>query len=909
MLDIDNQIKLSDEAIERHIDSSIFLSRGAISQDVLSRLRTLVEQIIIKIYLGNEKNRGVSQGESPYEVLKKAKRDLKTKGQYKFLYVFHNRVQGAVAHNIHTEDSSERLMLEYYGDLLEIRQFAKKELRLEILSNLDRFPVYENFELKQYYEKIIQKIKQYKIRSKSKGEQYYIHKIKKVFVGEDIFYEVTFLPAMDRASKSSRLIAFTSLKIKSNYAVRLDIISETIEVFGKEMPISIILGWEVAIRMCEYSNFMSIILGKKVDLIKKEEKLINGYLTTTEFTLSDILSFPEKEYQELVGSWKQQLGSSAFIDALIICRKIIDSNSPGSNVLRYLLHCMNNVIIKQQIGTDPNNRLSELYLSNACIPFDRLPYSFSLRKHNPKLVDLFDCIPYENRDHELLARHIKVNTEVKGLLFTKCEDIKGYNKINELAYRYNNRLWHGHKPKSELIIEEGNAFIHDYREKACSIMQSLKVLSEEGMEEYSSWVRTWLNSYNIDCEEKEEILKQLFSNTQVAVVYGSAGVGKTTLISHVAHLFANKTKLFLAHTNPAINNLRGRIKVEKSTFSTISKLLHDGISYQKYDLVVIDECSTVSNDDIDRLLKGLKFDQLLLVGDPYQIESIRFGNWFSIAKSFIPQYAVFELEHPYRTKNKDLLTLWEGIRKQDRTVLEHTVKNEYSSNLDETIFEPLSENEIILCLNYDGLYGINNINRFLQQSNSSQPIKWGVSEYKIGDPILFNDIERFHPGIYNNLKGKIIDIKVYSGEGRENKIRFDIELNAKISPENVSGRDIEIIGSGERGNSMVRFYVYKHKAYEDDDLSVDTLVPFEVAYAVSIHKAQGLEYDSVKVVVTDEVGELITHNILYTAITRARENLKIYWSPETQYKILHSIQPMDNSRDAGLLKRYLNRLR
>ena len=45
------------------------------------------------------------------------------------------------------------------------------------------------------------------------------------------------------------------------------------------------------------------------------------------------------------------------------------------------------------------------------------------------------------------------------------------------------------------------------------------------------------------------------------------------------------------------------------------------------------------------------------------------------------------------------------------------------------------------------------------------------------------------------------------------------------------------------------------------------MVPFQIAYAVSIHKAQGLEYESVKVVITEDIDEMITHNIFYTAIT------------------------------------------
>ena len=79
-------------------------------------------------------------------------------------------------------------------------------------------------------------------------------------------------------------------------------------------------------------------------------------------------------------------------------------------------------------------------------------------------------------------------------------------------------------------------------------------------------------------------------------------------------------------------------------------------------------------------------------------------------------------------------------------------------------------------------------------------------------------------------------------------------------------------------------------------------MPFQVAYAVSIHKAQGLEYNSVKLVITNEVEEMISHNIFYTAITRAKEKLKIYWSPETENKILTSIQTRNIKRDVGLLK-------
>ncbi len=67
-------------------------------------------------------------------------------------------------------------------------------------------------------------------------------------------------------------------------------------------------------------------------------------------------------------------------------------------------------------------------------------------------------------------------------------------------------------------------------------------------------------------------------------------------------------------------------------------------------------------------------------------------------------------------------------------------------------------------------------------------------------------------------------------------------------------------------------------------------MPFQIAYAVSIHKAQGLEYNSVKVVISSDVDEQISHNIFYTAITRARESLKIYWTPETEKHVLENLK-------------------
>lgn len=187
-------------------------------------------------------------------------------------------------------------------------------------------------------------------------------------------------------------------------------------------------------------------------------------------------------------------------------------------------------------------------------------------------------------------------------------------------------------------------------------------------------------------------------------------------------------------------------------------------------------------------------------------------------------------------------------------------------------------------------------------------ILWDVQRYKVGDPILFLDSERFSPVIHNNMKGIIRGISILDRETTEERIQFDIEIPKVISEFDADNSGLQLIECSEdEEKSVVRFVVNRLKSVDEDgdDRSSSTVVPFQVAYAVSIHKAQGLEYNSVKIVITDEVEELVTHNIFYTAITRARKALKIYWTPEVEEKVLNRIRPRDIGKDVNILKYYL----
>ena len=684
---------------------------------------------------------------------------------------------------------------------------------------------------------------------------------------------------------------------------------DRIKILGKTMPVDIIVGWEVSIRDCEYKNFTSLIRGNRAVTGRSEQQGITQFLTATGFNLSELVAFPDNIFQRIRKQVTQRAKSIVFFNDLEQCRRIIKADNAAANLLRYLLYHMNNKVIKNQWCGIKNNKLSQLYVQNGSIPFDSMPYINSPIGHNPRLRDIFSCIPFEAHKHEIIARFVRNNIEIKGQLFTSLDDMSGFKDLSKLIKTYNKGLWFGHREDSKLVVENGQIFINGYKNDTCFIIEELKKLASAGIRNYSRSASAWLSSSNhgVDCMEKKEALVHMFDSSRVALVYGSAGTGKSTLINHVAHFFAGKRKLFLAQTHPAVDNLKRRVTASKCTFSTIARFNKQRDIETDYDLIIIDECSTVSNRDMRDILSRATYKLLVLVGDTFQIASIRFGNWFSAARAFIPLTSVFELTKPYRSDNEGLLTLWKRVREMDDTIIELISRENYSARLDSSIFAPAESDEIILCLNYDGLYGINNINRFLQESNPNIEVEWGIQRYKINDPILFNETDRFGTVIYNNMKGRINRIEILDAETYLERIQFDIELDIVINEMDAFGEDFDLLDYSDNGNSIIRFCVNKNKSTdEDDDISSKDVIPFQVAYAVSIHKAQGLEYSSVKIVITDEVDELITHNIFYTAITRAQKKLKIYWTPEVEQKVLSSIKPRDIRKDIHLLKRYVN---
>jgi len=677
------------------------------------------------------------------------------------------------------------------------------------------------------------------------------------------------------------------------YAANLTLQSDSIEVLGQTMPITIICEWEVSIRPCEFDNFARLLgVATKIRTNSAEYRYLMRSLTVGSGSLLDLVDMSDEKYATAKAAGTTGGTKPQIFPVLDEARRIVRSAAPGHIVLRYLMLRMHNQVLKPQYYWEGCGRLSGLNLQYGCIPFDDMPFCTSLPGHNPRYWDLVESLDATARDHELLARRVTNNVERHGILYTPVSDLEEFGDVNELISTYNDKLYYKHT-RRRLVLDKGHVFICGYEDDTVSIVEKLQEFASSGIAGYTQAVERWLDDTprGIDDEVKREALKLLFSQSRVALIYGAAGTGKSTMVDHIANYFNDKKKLFLAHTNPAVDNLKRKVTAQNSTIRTISSQIYRNASDPEYDLLVIDECSTVSNADLIKVLEKTSSKLLVLVGDVYQIESIQFGNWFGIIRSFIPSTSVFELTTPFRAKNDSLLSFWDKVRNIDDDIAEVMARNGYSTLLDKTLFMAQCEDEIILCLNYDGLYGINNINRFLQSSNPAAATTWGVSTYKAGDPVLFNETERFRPVIYNNLKGWIASIERVPG-----RIQFDIELDRPLSEFDVDGEELEWMGG-----STVRFSVYEYDTSDEDDDSLNTSVPFQVAYAVSIHKAQGLEYDSVKIVITDANEDDITHNIFYTAVTRARERLRIFWTPETQQTVLESLHRSTNPKDGAIL--------
>ena len=623
------------------------------------------------------------------------------------------------------------------------------------------------------------------------------------------------------------------------------------------------------------------------------------YLQYNNENISNIVAYDEKTFEEFKNEVFNEKIESNLYKFILKCREYVKSDKVGKKVLLYLLYKMNNSIISKQLPRDLDDCLSTINLSKGTYAFDNAPFTSGLINHNPQFKDLINIFGFKEYEHEILARNISyLSTETACIYINQDEiapdDVDGIlNKYNSQfvkpslygrkIMRFGNSLYLN---ENELITKEVIEIILNYSKKI-------------NYPKYKEYISSQISNLNIEFDdvEKKEALIKLFEKGSIFTIYGPAGSGKSYFAKYVLKTIGNITKVCIASTNAAVDNMIRTFEDNTAEYMTIKKYLGQYSNISKIDLLIIDECSTISTRDIHMILTKTSPKLILLLGDIFQIKPIAFGNWFSLLKYFLKKDYQLDLNNQFRSTSETLRSFWKEVRNIGSNIKEKLSSNKISHILDESIFDKKYSDEIILCLNYDGLYGVNNINKLLQKNNPNKEFKWKQYIFKIDDRIVFNENNRFKEVFYNNLKGTILNI-----EDKDECIRFTIKVEKVLSPLLCQNNDVDVIEITDK-YSIVSFIVKKYgKDYYDNDTDNDTLIPFQVAYALTIHKAQGLEYDSVKILISNEVEENISHNIFYTAITRAKKDLTIYWTPETENKIIESFSLQNCSKDASILK-------
>lgn len=801
-----------------------------------------------------------------------------------------------IGSRIPEEGQSERLMLKYYNYLWEIRRFLKTNFNIAVLRNLEIFPLNTDTLDIEYYEMVASSICAIDLSPKvPTTSRYYIQKKTPFFVEGERYFEITLQLAGLYATKFNRITVYSKQNISTNYSIQIAYADAEINLWGAKSKIKVVTNWKVSIDPSCLNKLGKILkIRQKLNKNYGEYISLMNFLTRTGMNLFDLINMHEDNFQNALDHIYGETNTNIFKDILIKLRRdySLSSNKKGKHTIRYILLNLREETLESVLPNafDKYCLSDDLYITSRCYPFEKNPFISNLAGRKTSRGNIKDLLEITNGSAEFNAvrPYLTIENMIRetGELYFDIDSVASREEIK----KYNSSLdqW---ECSNGFMINEENGFlsIDSYETTTIFILDKLlkySKMSNRGQRESNL---RYLRQCNINFEDplKKVALQKLFVNSQVMLIYGAAGTGKTTLLNYISNMMNQSKKLFLTKTHTALQNLKRRIENPgiDSDFISIDSFTKK-ITLTDYDMVFVDECSTIDNRTMKMLLEKIDESTLLiLAGDIYQIEPIDFGNWFYYAKDIITtDGANIELLNTWRTDKKELKSLWDEVRKIEPIITEKlAMDGPFSADIGEEIFVSQDEDEIVLCLNYDGKFGLNNMNVYFQNANTkSEVYTWAEWTFKVGDPVIFLDTKRSSL-LYNNLKGKIVDISK-----RDSAILFTLDIDTILTERQCRNESFEFVDVTDMG-TRIRLEVFAsddESAAEDD--RIKTIIPFQIAYAVSIHKAQGLEYKSVKIIIPSCNAEKISHSIFYTAITRAKEKLKIFWSAETMKAIVES---------------------
>ena len=265
---------------------------------------------------------------------------------------------------------------------------------------------------------------------------------------------------------------------------------------------------------------------------------------------------------------------------------------------------------------------------------------------------LHRCLDIDDCEHQYLSAMVNNKAYDSNTLYVAVDE----KSLDYCLYEkdiFNKNLYKSEKQQLRRIESFFNyLYVKNYFELTKAIIGKLQQYTSEGVRDYLQTINEKSEAIEkIDDNEKKKIVSNIFKHSRLGMIYGAAGTGKTKVAEHIAKIFDDKNILLLANTNAAKNNLQDRINAFCDCY-TVHDYIKNKNSNKIYDIVIVDECSTICNEDILQLLEKCNSEAYLLLGDIHQIEAIKFGNWFNFARYFIEKNSVYELSTPYRAKRK-----------------------------------------------------------------------------------------------------------------------------------------------------------------------------------------------------------------------------------------------------------------
>lgn len=380
--------------------------------------------------------------------------------------------------------------------------------------------------------------------------------------------------------------------------------------------------------------------------------------------------------------------------------------------------------------------------------------------------------------------------------------------------------------------------------------------------------RSAFASLNFDTVEQRSFADSLCNPyNNVICLTGAAGTGKTTLLSQILPLIPSSLNVeFTAFTGKAVARLNGVIGSNKgktihrlcsARYSYLPNFLKNSANMLDADIVFIDEASMLDKLTFSMLLNAINpAAKVVLIGDDNQLNPVKSNS-------------ILEEIRLSGSRRVSFCNLTKNYRSGDNIIdMANVVLSGSGSTLP---FEPININEIYK-LKESGYQILANSNPMVEKINTYfSKTKKDVTatafyNYNFGDDVLIcrNNSAK---GLYN---GDVVTLDRVDND----KLVFRQYDSSAI---NFLKNECSVCAVSDFHYGVFRSFGLKRLFYRSIFYDVfKSSREFQPADCITVHKSQGSEYDKVALVLDDK-NFLLNKNILYTAITRAKSDIRLFY--------------------------------